>query len=334
MKHLFITGGFVLLFCFASPGQKEKKTETLSPEQSKEILSKLDIDTVKTLGELSAQACRCIDSITLSKKGSNEISQDIFKCIDAQVGAYQLSLKLFQSMKSSGDNKITINTDKKSQEYQRYYFEIERWLKDSCESLNHALASNNKESDFSMSDDTKALENYNAGVAELKREDFKKAAGYFEKAVKADPRFAFAWDNLGICNRKLGNLDGALEAYNKSLELDPKGVTPLHNIPVVYEFQKKYDQAIEAYQDILRFYPDDPEAFYGEGRIYTFFKIDMEKGLQNMCRAYNIYTSLSSPYRVDAEKNISYIYGKMKADGKEKRFFEILKENNINAGNN
>jgi tetratricopeptide (TPR) repeat protein len=334
MKHFFITGIFALSFFFTGFCQKEKKTETLSPEQSKEILSKLNIDTAKLLGEFSVNACKCIDSITLSGKGSKEISEDIFKCIDEQVGAYQLSLKIYQSMKSGNADKITLDTDKKSNEYKRYYFDIERWLKDSCESLNNAVASNNKESAFSMSGNPKAMEDYNAGVVELKAGDFKKAAGFFAKAVKTDRNFAFAWDNLGICHRRLGNLDEALEAYNKSLKLDPKGVTPLHNIPVVYEFQKKYDQAIEAYQNILRFYPDDPEAFYGEGRIYIFFKIDLEKGLQYMCKAYNIYTSINSPYRVDAEKNINYIYGKMKADGTEKRFFEILKENNINAGNN
>jgi tetratricopeptide (TPR) repeat protein len=154
---------------------------------------------------------------------------------------------------------------------------------------------------------------------------------YFEAAVAADPKFAFAWDNVGVCSRRLGKLDEALTAYNKSLEIDPKGVTPLHNIPVVYEFQKNFDKAIEAYQNILHFYPDDPEAYYGEGRIYAFFKIDLEKALQNLCKAYNIYTNTNSPYRVDAEKNINYIHGKMKAEDKEARFFEILKENNIAA---
>ena len=38
-----------------------------------------------------------------------------------------------------------------------------------------------------------------------------------------------------------------------------------------------------------------------------------------MCKAYNIYTNSNSPYRVDAEKNINYIYSKMKEDGKEAR---------------
>ena len=210
---------------------------------------------------------------------------------------------------------------------------METWLKDSCESLNHAVASNNKESDYSMSKDPKAIDEYNEGIDYMKTGDFKKAATWFEKAVKTDPKFVFAWDNLGVSHRKLGNLEEALAAYNKSLEIDPKGIMPLHNIPVVYEFQKKYEKAIEAYQNILKVYPEDPEAYYGEGRIYSYFIVDMEKALQNMCKAYIIYTKSNSPYRVDAEKNINYIYGKMKEAGNDKRFLEILKENKINTGN-
>ena len=99
----------------------------------------------------------CIDSISLKNKGSKEISDDIYKCIDKQVDAYQMSDKLFKTLLNPGNNKIEISTSRDSKEYQRYYFAIETWLKDSCESLNRAVASNNKESDFSMSKDPKAL---------------------------------------------------------------------------------------------------------------------------------------------------------------------------------
>ena len=35
--------------------------------------------------------------------------------------------------------------------------------------------------------------------------------------------------------------------------------------------------------------------------------------------------------QVDAEKIINLVYKKMKEDGKENRFYEILKENNIKS---
>jgi tetratricopeptide (TPR) repeat protein len=330
MKQVFTT-----LFLAASlivAAQKDGEKQTLTPEQSKQIFQQLNIDSTKFLKTASGEACKCIDSISLINKSSEEISKDIFTCIDKEAATYQVSMKLLQSLLSGNTkNEIVLDQNKKSPEYQRYYFEIERWLRDSCTSLQNATFSNNKESAHSMSTNTEALIHYDDGVQFLKKGDYENALNKFLKAVKVDDQFAFAWDNVGICYRRTGKLDEALAAYNKSLTIDPKGITPLHNIPVVHEFKKDYGKALQGYQDILKHYPNDPEAWYGEGRLYTFYNTDYEKALQAMCKAYNIYTNTNSPYRVDAEKNINFIYGKMKEEGKEKRFYEILKENKISA---
>lgn len=319
---IFLTGTAIAF------SQKEGKEQKLSDTESRKLLSQLHIDSSTLLSESARMACKCIDSITVSQKDHKEISTDIAECIDEQVGAYQLSLKLMETLKG-GSNRVELNTNKESDEYKKYYYQLERWLKDSCASMNKAVTSNNSESELSMSRDPKARAEYNKGIDRMEGNDLEKAVNHFQKAVSHDPRFVFAWDNLGVTLRKLGRYDEALEAYQKSLELDPKGVTPLHNIPVVYEYQKKFDKALEAYNGISGVYPDDPEAYYGAGRIYTYFLVDLEKGLDKMCKAYNAYIEIKSPYRVDAEKNINYIYGKMKAEGKEARFYEILKENHL-----
>ena len=307
------------------------QTDTLTGEAAKQIIRKINIDTVKFLRKASGEACKCIDSITLRGKSSKEIAADIFTCIDKQVGGYQLALKIYHSMTDPGyNNNLSLNTNKNSAEYQRYYFDIEQWLTDSCNSMKVAAASDNKESENSTSKDKIAIEYFNNGVQTLDKDNFKDALGWFEKAVKQDEKFAFAWDNIGICKRNLGDLDGALSAYNKSLQLDPKGKVPLQNIPVVYEYKKDYDKALEAYKNLSKIYPDDPEAYYGTGRMYELKK-DIEKALDYMCKAYNAYVTLNSPYRADAEKNISIYYKKMKDLGKEDQFFSILKDNHIST---
>ena len=85
----------------------------------------------------------------------------------------------------------------------------------------------------------------------------------------------------------------------------------------------------DAYQRLAAIYPDDPETFYGIGRVYIL-KNDSEKALDNMCKAYNLYIKINSPYRTDAEKNIQMLYQQMKKDNKEDVFNKILKDNNIN----
>jgi tetratricopeptide (TPR) repeat protein len=326
MRKIFITCLFISLL----QQQGITQTDTLRGDEAREILKQMKMDTAQWLASSASDACKCIDSISLTGKSSNDISADIAKCIDKEVVVYQSLIKTYRAM-LDGEKNININVDKKSSGYRGYYFDIETWLMDSCASLTIAVANNNKESATSISSDPVARAAYQDGIDAMRNNNLEMAADFFAKAVEVDRRFAFAWDNLGICYRKLGKYEEAIKAYKTSLRIDPKGVTPLHNIPVAYEYMEKYDKALDAYTDILKVYPDDPEAFYGAGRIYAYFKIDMEKALQNMCKAYNMYTQTSSPYRVDAQKNINYIYGQMKANGKEERFFEILEENNIKA---
>lgn len=152
---------------------------------------------------------------------------------------------------------------------------------------------------------------------------------YFEKAVKEDSEFAFAWDNLGVNYRRLKNYDKAIECYKKSLEIDPKGLMPLQNMALVYQYKKEYNKAIESYGKLAELDKNNPEVFYGIGNVYIVNLQDYEKGLDYMCKAYNLYVYLKSPYRSDAEKLISFVFVEMKKQGKEEKFNQILKNNNI-----
>ncbi len=153
----------------------------------------------------------------------------------------------------------------------------------------------------------------------------------YEKAVEIDPEFAFAWDNIGISYRRLGDYDKALDAYNKSLAIDSTGLMPLQNIAIVYRFKKEYHKAIAAFDRLGTLDKDNPEIYFGKGQIYTAYLNDHENGLDNMCKAYNLYIQQKSPYRTDAEKIIQAIYAEMKKEGKQERFYEILKQHNITA---
>ena len=317
-----------ILFCQWSVAQKD--TTVLKGEDAKQLLRKINIDTTRFLKKASDDACKCIDAIKVSKKSSSDINEAIVACIDKQVSGYALAISMYHSMIDSGNNHIINYVSKNSPDYKKYYYDIERMLNDSCTSLRRKAGADNSESENSFARNPESIKYYNKGVPLFAKENYKDALPLFEKAVALDEKFAFAWDNIGICRRKLGDLDGALAAYNKSLELDPTGRTPLQNIPVVYEFKKDYDKALEAYQNLSKVYPDDPEAYYGTGRMYEL-KGDLEKALDYMCKAYNAYIAINSPYRSDAEKNISIYYSKLKDLGKEDRFFAILKDNHIST---
>jgi tetratricopeptide (TPR) repeat protein len=69
-----------------------------------------------------------------------------------------------------------------------------------------------------------AVSAYNKGVDLMKQKRFAQAQGEFETAVKLDPRFAEAYNNLAFTLRKQGsaNYQKSLSYYNKAIELNPK----------------------------------------------------------------------------------------------------------------
>lgn len=298
-----------------------------------------NLNSETLLKELSENGCQCIDSIAMYNKPKIEAVKAISECINKQTTTLQMGSKLMEIdilkenaevLEEKKQKNISINTNENSNEYKKYYYELERYMMNNCTSLKEKIASYEKQSVKSFTDNKKANEYYSKGLEESKKENLEKALQFFEKAVKEDSNFAFAWDNLGVIYRKLNKYDSAIEAYKKSIEIDPNGLMPLQNIAVVYQYKEEYQNAINAYKKLAEIDKNNPEIYYGIGNVYTTNLKDYEKGLENMCLAYNMYIEQKSPYRTDAEKIINIIYSEMKKQGKEEKFNQILKTHNIN----
>jgi len=69
----------------------------------------------------------------------------------------------------------------------------------------------------------KALYPYWTGRIEYLDQRFEAAAVRFRQALKLDPRFVRAWDNLGLANEALGQQQEALHAYQEANRLNREG---------------------------------------------------------------------------------------------------------------
>lgn len=302
--------------------------------QNKESLS-----IEKMTQELGDNACECVEKIETYNKKKEDINAEVNKCISEKTSALQLGIKLLgidlsdeKSKKDKDEKKtveITVNVDENSEEFKKSYYELERYMMENCEALKQIVKVSDKQSAKSLTDNEIAMDLYNKGVQETEKKNYKKAINYYEKALKEDPSFVFAWDNLGLNYRLINNYDKAIECYERSLQLDPKGQMPLQNIAVAYQYKKEYQKALDAYKRLSVLDRNNPEIYYGIGLIYATSLIDFELSLENICKAYNLYVEQKSPYRTDAEKLINALYVEMKKQGKEKKFKEILKENKI-----
>lgn len=315
---LFIFLSHIFIYCFSQDIKQDENNELLK--------------------ELAENGCKCVDSIDARNKSKEALSLEISKCINEQASAYQLGSKLGsigeleKNAKRKGGKKkveITINTNEDSKEHKKYYFELERYMLLNCQSLKQKMAASEDEDEKSMSTNPLAISYYNQAIEESEKKNYREAILLYRKATDVDSTFVNAWDNMGICFRRLDEYDKAIEAYKRSLEINPNGLMPLQNIAVAYRYKGDYLNAIKAYENLSEVDTNNPEVYFGLGQVYALNLNEYEKGLDNICKAYNLYISQKSPYRSDAEGMINLIYNEMKKLGKEDEFNRILELNNI-----
>jgi tetratricopeptide (TPR) repeat protein len=262
-------------------------------------------------------ACECISKIELSAQDKNDKIKD---CINA-------SLELSDTVsneeeKGNSTPSITVT-----------YKMVESYLVQHCKPLKELAFTENKKFKYASSNNVLAQLAYDDGMEYINQGDTENAILKFSKAVDIDPMFAFAWDNLGISYRKNKEYEQAINAYLKSLEIYPEGRLPLLNIAITYNLNQQYEKAVVYYEKFIQIYSDDPEGYYGLGLI-LYTQDQEEAGLDNLIRAYTIYTNQNSPYRADAAKKIGYMYKDLKNQNKLDIFHKVADKYNLKVQSN
>ena len=86
---------------------------------------------------------------------------------------------------------------------------------------------------------SEAKEQVEFGIKVAQSGLWKEAAYRWEKAVKLDPTYGAAWNNLAIAYEQQGNFDKAREAYEKAVELEPKNLLFRQNYDLFKEINDR-----------------------------------------------------------------------------------------------
>jgi len=84
----------------------------------------------------------------------------------------------------------------------------------------------------------------------------KDAETHFQKAVKLNPEFAAAWNNLGVVRLTLGKKTEAATAYRKALKIQPNYALAWYNLGVALDRQNHYEESLKAYETAFVLDPD------------------------------------------------------------------------------
>ena len=106
------------------------------------------------------------------------------------------------------------------------------------------------------------------GIATAKDEAYAEAAGYFEKALEADPELCIAAYNLGLCQYNLGRRDEARETLLRASDKCRDDAGAAVSISKILIQLGEVDTGISLARAALDINPHNPEALYVAGLGY------------------------------------------------------------------
>jgi len=158
-------------------------------------------------------------------------------------------------------------------------------------------------------------------------DDTAKAIDFFEKAIKADPNYSEAYNNLGFAYEKLGQFDKAIPFYKKAVSnllysTPEKAYISMGNS---YYRLGKYDDAISSFKNAVNRAPELSLAYM---RMALCYNAMGRYGEASTSMTYAI--KVDPVYKGDKEKALEdFTVRKLKATGYEEKdlrdYIEIIK---------
>lgn len=118
-----------------------------------------------------------------------------------------------------------------------------------------------------MKMDIGARKHFESGAAAYIRQEFKKSALFFSRALKMDRRFAPAYVYRGSAHMKSGRLAAAMADFDRAIHLDPEFALAYHLRALVYEKRGDYAQAYRDFDTALHIDPYCNSAYCGRDSI-------------------------------------------------------------------
>ncbi|WP_083862885.1 TIGR03032 family protein [Calothrix sp. PCC 7507] len=99
--------------------------------------------------------------------------------------------------------------------------------------------------------------------------ELKAAVASFTKAIRLQPDYIAAYNQLGNALQGLGQIEGAIAAYQKLLTINPNVAQAHCNLGSIWQMQGKTQEAIAAYQRAIQLQPNFAVAYLNLGRLYA-----------------------------------------------------------------
>ena len=107
----------------------------------------------------------------------------------------------------------------------------------------------------------------NMGGVLQRRGRFEAAIAEHEQAFRLNPDLVEARYNVGVCDQALGRMEDARRQYAEAIRLQPDYPAPHYNLATVFAATGRYDEAAAEYRETIRLTPDAAAAHDGLGDV-------------------------------------------------------------------
>jgi len=250
---------------------------------------------------------------------------DTYKQLEDSLKKCKSNAMALVMIESSPEEKKVLNTIRGEAKLLEELIEL---LPIFCYNVRSVLIVEKKKQFYRLSPNSEANEHYLNGKEYMAKGDYSNSINHFQKAIKLDNRFVYAYDHLAISYQMQENHKKAIKYSRKSLTIFPEGNVALLNIAVSSSFFNIYENCLKYYNDLIFLYQDNPEGYFGFGKT-QFVLSNYESALENVFIAHKMYTDSNSDYLKESEKLISIMHSEIKNKGKINLFLEKAKKYNI-----
>lgn len=121
--------------------------------------------------------------------------------------------------------------------------------------------------------DSSAAYAYNElGILERRFRNYPKAISYFNEAIKHSPKWVYPWANLSISFTNSGNLEMGIKTGLKAVEIEPSSILSQLNLGVAYENNMEFLKAKQQYLKTLELDSTDKDALLDLARVLCIEK--------------------------------------------------------------
>ena len=134
-----------------------------------------------------------------------------------------------------------------------------------------------------------------AGASNAGLMQFDAAINNYKKALKINPDYPDAYNNMGNALKDKGDLEAAIESYKQALKIKPDYAQAYNNMGIALKGKGDLEAAIESYKQALKIKPDYAQAYNNMGSALSE-KGDLEAAIESYKQALKIKPNYAEVY--------------------------------------